>query len=82
MRFGLYSLASFAHFTLAKRPNGLRYRRLGEKMLRNGKLRKLRNISKKRAESQPSGARFVGLPSCIHVTSSGSKQKAVLNNEA
>jgi hypothetical protein len=41
-------------------PNGLRYRRLGRTRLGNGKLPKLRNNSKKRAESQPSGARFVG----------------------
>ena len=39
--------------------NGSRYRRLGRRMLRNGKLPKFRNKLKKRAESQPSGARFV-----------------------
>ena len=41
-------------------PNNWRYRRLGRKRLGNGKLPKFRPTSKKRAESQPSGARFVG----------------------
>ena len=40
-------------------PNGVRYRRLGRTNSRNGKLPKLRTSLKKRAESQPSGARFV-----------------------
>ena len=38
---------------VCKAPFG--YRRLGRKMLRNGKLPKLRNSLKKRARSQPSG---------------------------
>jgi hypothetical protein len=42
--------------------NGLRYRRLGRKRLENGKLPKPRTHFEKSAESQPSGARFVGLP--------------------
>jgi len=41
--------------------NGLRSRRLGRKRLGNGKLPKLRTTLKKRTESQPSGARCVGL---------------------
>jgi hypothetical protein len=41
-------------------PNGLRYRRLERTNSRNGKLPTFRTSSKKRAESQPSGARFVG----------------------
>jgi len=40
-------------------PNGLRYRRLGRKRFGNGKLPKLRTTFKKRADSQPSGARCV-----------------------
>jgi hypothetical protein len=45
---------------LSKLPNGARYRRLGRTNSRNGKLPKLRTSTKKRAESQPSGARCVG----------------------
>jgi len=41
-------------------PNGVRYRRLEREKLGNGKLLKFRTSSKKRADSQPSGARFVG----------------------
>jgi hypothetical protein len=37
-------------------PNGLRYRRLGRSGLENGKLLSFRTSSKKRAQSQPSGA--------------------------
>jgi hypothetical protein len=45
-------------------PNGKRYRRLGRKMLGNGKMSKLRKKLKKRGESQPSGARCVGWLFC------------------
>jgi hypothetical protein len=45
------------------RANGLRYRRLGSKRLENAQLPKPGTNFKKSAESQPSGARFVGLPS-------------------
>jgi hypothetical protein len=44
---------------LKNTPNGLRYQRLGREMLRNGKLPKLRNNLKKRAEAQPSSARSI-----------------------
>jgi len=37
-----------------------RYRRLGRNRLGNGNPPKLRTSPKKRAESQPSGARYVG----------------------
>src|SRR5687767_8317545 len=58
------------HRCFALPPNGLRYRRLGRKMLGNGKLPEFRTTPKKRAESQPSGARLVrrtlGTPTNLH----------------
>src|SRR6266508_3486549 len=53
------SIVDLSPCLFCEAPNGLRYRRLGRKRLRNGKLPKLRTNPKKRAESQPSGARFV-----------------------
>jgi hypothetical protein len=50
----------FETIQLQEQANGVRYRRLGRTRSGNGKLPKLRKSSKKRAESQPSGARFVG----------------------